>query len=148
MVRQFIPWNQAGGQILDIVRREMEDLAGRLQDEDGETTSFAPRSNVVETENSFELTLDLPGMKAEDFNIEMHEGRLTVSGERNVEIEAEGATFHRIERQSGTFHRSFKLNQEVDADDISADYESGVLRLQVPKVVKAQPTKIKVQSND
>ncbi|HEY6563668.1 MAG TPA: Hsp20/alpha crystallin family protein [Pirellulaceae bacterium] len=147
MVRHLIPWS-SGGQLLDVVRREVDDLVGRLQDPNAwsdELASFAPRTNVAETDQHYEISLDLPGMKADDFQIEMHEGRLSISGERAKEDVENGKTYHRIERVYGKFRRSFTLGQDVDAESVSADYHDGVLRVTVPKTAKAQPKRISVK---
>ena len=144
MVRGLIP----SAQILDAVRREMDDFVGRFQDPDtwsDELASFAPRTNVAETPTSYEISLDLPGMQTEAFNIELHEGRLSVTGERTREKVEEGKTFHRVERQYGKFRRTFTLGQDVDADGVEAEYSDGVLNVTVPKTAKAQPTRIQVK---
>ena len=151
MTRSVLPWNARGGHWLDTVRREMDDLVGRLGDPETwseELASFTPRTNVAETDNGYEITLDLPGMNASDFNLELHEGRLSISGERSREDEKEGKTFHRVERYYGKFRRTFSLGQDVDHDNVQAAYKDGVLTVHVPKTAKAQPTKIQVKSND
>jgi len=153
MVRHIFPLDvvgDAGTQLLDVFRREMEDLAGRLQEVDGavgngETPSFTPRTNVVETETAFELTLDLPGMKSADFNIELHEGRLSITGERVAEEAVEGRKMLRAERSFGKFVRTFNLGHDVDAEKVSAEYTDGVLQVVVEKTAQAQPTKIVVK---
>lgn len=153
MVRHFAPLNvvgSAGSQLLDVFRREMEDLAGRLHEVDGseetgEVASFVPRTNVTESDSSYELTLDLPGMKSEDFNIEFHEGRLSVTGERAADEVVEGTKRHRVERQFGKFRRVFNLGHDVDADKVSAEYTAGILRVVVEKTAQIQPKKIEVK---
>jgi HSP20 family protein len=146
MVRQILPW-QAGEQLFDVFRREMEDLADRIQEAGGDDeATFAPRTNVAETATEFELSLEIPGMSADDIAIEMHEGRLTVSGERKQEEAVEGKTLHRVERRYGKFARVFKLGTEVNADKITADYANGVLTVTVPKTEKVQPKRIQVST--
>lgn len=153
MVRHIFPLDvvgDAGNQLLDVFRREMEDLAGRLQEVDGtheagEGPTFTPRTNVVETDTAFEMTLDLPGMKSEDFNIELHEGRLSITGERVGSEVAEGSKLHRSERPFGKFVRTFRLGHDVDTEKVSAEYTDGVLRVVVEKSAKAQPMKIEVK---
>jgi HSP20 family protein len=140
-------WNVSGGQLMDAVRREVDELVGRLQDSEWseELSSFAPRTNLAETATHFEISMDLPEMKSQDFLIEMHEGRLTVSGERKREEKVEGKTFHRVERHFGKFRRTFNLGSDVEPDKITAEYKLGVLRLRVPKSEKAQPKRIEVK---
>lgn len=147
MVRYLKPWNGTGSQILDVFRREMDDFVGRLQDPGNwsdELASFAPRTNVAETDKQYEITLDLPGMRPEQFNIELHEGRLTVSGERSSEEAQEGKTFHRVERFFGKFSRTFNLGQDVDDSGVRAEYREGVLHIIIPKTEKAQPKRVQV----
>lgn len=147
MVRGLIPRDSTSGRILDAFRREMDELVGRMGDVESwtdEMASFAPRSNIAETDKGYEISVDLPGMKAEDFNIELHEGRLTISGERANESKEEGKTFHRIERTYGKFRRTFNLGQDVDTEDVAAEYNDGVLTVTVPKTARAQPKKIQV----
>ena len=149
MTRTILPWNTRGGNWFDAVRREMDELVTRLQDVDNaneELASFSPRTNVAETKDAYEISLDLPGMKSEDFNIELHEGRLSVWGERSREEENSDKTWHRVERYYGKFRRTFALGQDVDMDRVEASYKDGVLTLVVPKVEKAQPRKIQVKS--
>ncbi len=122
MVRSLRPWSMSGAQLIDAVRREVDDLVGRIQDTDAwtdEASSFAPRADVAETDKQFEIMIDMPAMTPENFNIEMHEGRLTVSGERTSEEKTEGKAFHRVERHYGKFRRTFNLGHEVEADSVT-----------------------------
>jgi HSP20 family protein len=152
MVRnQNKPWNTTGGQILDAVRREMDEFVGRIQDPEtwtDDVSAFIPRTNVAETDSQYEISLDLPGMKADDFNIELHEGRLTVSGERAKEAKVEGKTFHRVERRTGKFRRTFNLGPDMDVDAVTAEYKDGVLSITIAKTAKAQPKRIHVKTQD
>ena len=148
MVRSHKHWNLTGGQLMDAVRREVDEFVGRLQDADSwseDVSSFAPRTNLAETATQFEITMDLPDMKAEEFHIEIHEGRLTVSGERSKEEQVEGKTFHRVERHYGKFRRTFNLGSDVEPEKVKAEYKQGVLRLTIPKCEKAQPKTIEVK---
>ena len=146
MTRVFL--NRGGGHLFDVVRREVDDFVNRLSDPESwtdETTSFSPRTNVAETERLYEVSVDLPGMSPNDFSLEVHEGRLSISGERKREEIKEGKTFHRVERHYGKFHRTFTLGQDADTDGISAEYKDGVLTVTVPKEEKDQPKKIHVK---
>ncbi|MCA9189335.1 MAG: Hsp20/alpha crystallin family protein [Planctomycetales bacterium] len=92
------------------------------------------------------ITLDLPGMKPDDVAIELHEGRLTISGERQAEKAEPGETFHRLERPCGKFRRTFSLGPDVDSENVEAQYSDGVLRVTVAKSAKAQPRRINIKS--
>ena len=146
MVR--IPRDSTGGRILDIFCREMDDFVGKMGDLETwkeEMNSFVPRANIVESDDAYEISVDVPGMNAGDFSIELHEGRLTIAGERQNFDREEGKKYHRVERVHGKFRRSFNLGPEVNADNVSASYNDGVLVVNVAKTAKPQPTKIQVQ---
>jgi HSP20 family protein len=107
---------------------------------------FSPRLNVAETDNAYEVTVDLPGLKASEINVEVRNGHLCISGERKAETHTEGKTFQRVERYYGRFHRVIPLATAVDESKISADYKDGVLSVHVPKAEAVQPKKITVKS--
>jgi HSP20 family protein len=126
----------------------MDDLVGRFQESCGTETStgFSPRADVAETDHGFEISVDLPGMKAEDVELEIEDGVLTVSGTRESEAEQEGRTYRRAERRHGPFRRSFSLGDEVDSNKVEAEYRDGVLRITVPKAERVRPKKINIKS--
>jgi len=92
-----------------------------------------PATNIVENENSFELELAVPGMKKEDFNINVENNMLTISSEKQVENEEKGKNYTRNEFVYGSFSRSFVLPKSVDSEKIKAEYKDGVLNLNLPK---------------
>ena len=96
-------------------------------------SDFTPHVDASETDQGFEVQLALPGVKAEDIHIDFQEGKLTISGERKLERKEEGRRYHMIETQYGSFSRSFYLPDKVEPDKISAHFEDGVLRVNVPK---------------
>ena len=115
--------------------------------ENGEAKNwFAPPVNVVESEPGYEVALDVPGMKADDFSIEFKDGQLWVSGERKAEAEAADKTCHVSERRYGQFRRVVSLPVDVAADKIEATYKDGVLAVSVPKAPTALPRKIAIKS--
>lgn len=81
-------------------------------------------------------------MKREDFNLEVKDGTLTLSGERKFEEPADGVEYHRVERVAGKFSRSFYLPQTVMSDEIKATYSDGMLEIHVPKADAAKPKQI------
>jgi HSP20 family protein len=107
--------------------------------------SFAPETNLAETEGEFEITVDLPGLRAEDFNLEFNDGQLWITGERRQEKEEQGKTYHRVERSYGQFRRGISLGPDVDPEKIDATYRDGVLTVIVPKSAAALPRKIEVK---
>src|SRR5262249_32291143 len=91
------------------------------------TDVFEPRINFVETDTNFEVSVELPGMKAEDVHVELEGGQLRISGEKKEEKEETGKTFHRVERRFGEFRRVIPLTVSVVADKISAEFKDGIL---------------------
>jgi len=110
------------------------------------TGTTIPAVNVKETADSFEVEVAAPGMKKEDFKIELDNNMLSISSERRSENEVnEGEKYNRKEFSYQSFQRSFQLSKEaVDADNIQAKYENGVLRLLIPKreEVKQKPSRL------
>ncbi len=96
-------------------------------------STFIPKVDIVENPNAFEIHLAVPGLNKEDFNIELNDNYLTVSGERKFTNEKKERTFHSIETHYGTFSRSFSLPENVDAAKINAKYNNGILELTIPK---------------
>ena len=147
MTRALRPWRGTGLRTLDALYREMDSLLQNFLGDEGRLshTDFVPHVNIAETESSYEVTADLPGLKAEDVNVELHEGQLTLSGKRHFEKEESGKTYHRIERRSGEFRRVITLPAQIDEAKIAADFSDGVLKVSLPKSEKVKPTRIQVK---
>lgn len=105
---------------------------------------WLPPVDVLESKDSYLIRAELPGMKKEDFNLEVKEGTLTLSGERKLEKPADGVEYHRVERVAGKFTRSFTLPQTVKTNDIKASYRDGILEIHVPKTEEAKPRQISI----
>ena len=147
MSRALLPWSNWTPGLFDDFGKEVNRLMDRFYDgENGESRFFAPRVNIAETDKAYEVTVDLPGMKSEEFNIEFKDGQLWITGERKHEEEEKGKTYHRIERRYGQFLRVIALGADVDVDNVDANYRDGVLMLHVPKIPAAQPRRINVKS--
>jgi HSP20 family protein len=128
---------------------EMGNLMNRFfgsRDEWLDQDVFNPRVNLTETDTDFEATVELPGMKAEDFHVEMEGGELRILGEKKEEKEEKGKTFHRVERHYGEFRRTIPLPAAVDPGKVTAEYKDGVLTVKVPKTEAAKPKKIEIKS--
>lgn len=93
---------------------------------------FTPRIDVTESDKAYEVTVELPGSREEDFDISIDNGMLTIEGEKKMEREDKGRTYHRLERASGTFRRTVALPSGAEEDKISAGYDNGVLTVTVP----------------
>ena len=118
------------------------------------TDGFAIRSNVSETDKEICITAELPGIEMKDIDVEITGNRISIKGEKKSETEEKktdkGREFHRIERRSGSFHRTMTLPFDIDADKVAAAVKDGVLNVTVPKppeaVKKAKKVKIKASS--
>ena len=113
----------------------------------GEATQagdFQPPMNVVETEDAFHISVELPGVKPENVNVEVEYGFLKISGEKSEEKIHEGTAWRRVERSYGSFQRVVKLGANVDAERITADARDGILYIEAPKTAAAKPRKIQV----
>lgn len=97
-----------------------------------------PAVNIVEGKNEFKLEVVAPGFRKDDLKLEVRNGLLTVSGENQSETENKEEKYARREFRFNKFSRSFSLPDNVDADHISAKYDDGILRLNLPKVVADQ----------
>lgn len=130
----------------DDFAKEMDTVVQQIfRNEDG-TNCWAPRTNVAETDKTFEVVFEVPGVNADDINVELHEGHLVVSGETKSEAEAEGTTYHRIERRYGKFQRTVRISDKVDGDGIEASYRDGLLTVVLPKIEQEKTRKIQVRS--
>jgi HSP20 family protein len=108
---------------------------------------WAPPVDILESRDSYLIRAELPGMKKEEISVEFKEGALTLSGEKKFEEPAEGVTYHRSERASGKFARSFYLPQTIKQDGINATFRDGILEVHVPKADEAKPKQIAISVN-
>ena len=146
MTTSLVPFGTRFGMIED-VRNEMERMWDRFFNggEGTELTRWAPRMNLSETDKHYEVTIDLPGLKPEEFDIELRHGDLWITGERKDEKEEKGKTWHRVERHYGQFCRMIRLGDDVDAEHVDAEYKDGVLTVIVAKTESAQTKHIAVK---
>jgi len=108
------------------------------------TTSFAPPVDIYEDEHTITLKLEVPGIDEKDIDVRIEGNTLTVHGERKIEKEEKEENFRRVERQYGSFTRSFTLPSSVDSGQVSANYDKGVLKINLAKKAEAKPKQIKV----
>ena len=99
----------------------------------GSAYAFVPKVDIVENEKDFQLHVAVPGVNKEDFNIDLKDNLLTISGERKFNKEKNEKNFFSIETQYGSFSRSFALPENIDASKINAKYENGILEITLPK---------------
>jgi HSP20 family protein len=108
------------------------------------TTRLAPPVDIYEDEHKITLKIEVPGIDEKDIDVHIQGNTLTVHGERKLEKEEKEENFRRVERQYGAFTRSFTLPASVDLGQVSADYDKGVLKVDLAKKAEAKPKQIKV----
>jgi len=106
---------------------------------------YTPATDIFETEQAITILADLPGVRANDLQIDLHENVLTLSA-HVTPLEGSGETDVLREYQPGAFFRQFTLSEAIDQAKIDAKLRDGVLRLELPKVERAKPRQIKVRS--
>lgn len=106
--------------------------------------NWAPSVDVSETNDSFEVCAELPGVAKDDVHVSVKDNLLTLSGEKRQEKEDENQNYRRVERRYGSFQRRFTLPPEVETDAIKAEYTDGVLTLSIPKPETVKPTEIPI----
>ena len=106
---------------------------------------WAPALDISERKDAYVVTVEVPGVKAEDLDITLEDGLLTIQGERQFSQETSEQQWHRVERRYGSFRRSITLPSQVQADAIEASFDNGVLEVIVPKAEEAKPKKITVR---
>ena len=135
--------------------RELEDVLNRYSrlggrsvsaGNGGEAAEWRPAANISETSNEYIIKAELPEVSKEDVDVSVHDGVITIKGERRFEKTHDSEQTHRIESFYGSFARSFSLPADVDEDSIRAESKDGVLRVILPKaeVQKAKPIEIQV----
>ena len=128
--------------------RLVNSWAGGEGDGNGGTRSWVPSVDVWETDSDVVYAFDLPGIPEDKISVEVEEGSLTVTGEREHTEKTEGDRFYRYERRFGSFERSIGLPQGVKEDEIKADYKDGVLEIRVPKPEQAKPRRIQIGGSE
>lgn len=119
--------------------------ASAKTDEGFDSATWSPVVDIRETEESYEIKADIPGVKKEDISIDIGDNTLTIKGERKFEAEESKEDYIRVERSYGAFSRSFALPRNVDSKNIKAKYKDGILDLTLPKKEEAKPKKINIE---
>jgi len=133
-----------------IRRSELDRLWGTFFDvsagNGGASRRFVPATDLVEDGDHYVLTADVPGVAQDDIKIELADNVLTIAGERRSEQTEDKDGYRRIERSSGSFTRSLTLPEGVDPESISASYDNGVLRVEIPKPSARAPHRVEITS--
>jgi HSP20 family protein len=119
---------------------------GQQYDGEASAAAWAPAVDISERKDAYLVTVEIPGVPADDLDITFAQGVLTVAGERPLTSDSAGETVHRAERHYGNFRRSITLPSHVTADDIEASTQDGVLRILVPKAQEVQAKHIPVRA--
>jgi HSP20 family protein len=107
-------------------------------------THWSPALDLYQSNDNMIAVVELPGMRKEDIEISLHDGTLTISGERKRETSSNGEKAERTERYIGTFRRSIALPTRLDANKVSATYRDGILTVTLPKAEEVKPKQIQV----
>ena len=105
---------------------------------------FVPPVDIYEDEHKLVLKLEIPGIRQEDLDVRMENNTLSVKGERSFQSEGKEENFHRVERRYGSFYRAFTVPNTIDPESIKAEYDAGVLRIELQKKAESKPRQIKV----
>ena len=144
---RYNPWNLPE-YILGQLNRELNNpLVSFEKNETSNvaTASWTPSVDITESDESFNLLADIPGVDPKDIEVSMDNGVLTVKGERKSENKTEQDDYRRVERQYGMFSRRFTLPDTANAEKIEAHAEHGVLKVTIPKQEVAQARRIAVK---
>jgi HSP20 family protein len=106
-----------------------------------------PAVDLYEDKDNVFVKAELPGLKREDIEVSLHDGALSISGERKTEEKVENAEVRRTERFVGRFQRTITLPSTVKADSVNAQYKDGVLTVTLPKAEEAKPRQIQINAN-
>jgi len=145
MLNTITRWNPG----MPYVNREplsrlFETFFGEQPTEDVASRGWLPAVDIQETEDSYRLLAELPGLTRDDIQITLENNVLRLSGERKLEKDTKRENYQRIERTYGSFARSFALPLQVNTEGVQAAFENGVLTITVPKAEQSKPRKIAI----
>jgi HSP20 family protein len=129
---------------LATLQNEMSRFMNGLEGNGGATQSWIPTADVWETEHDVVYAFDLPGIPEDRISVELDDGALTITAEREREQAVEDGRYFRFERRFGTFTRTIGLPQGVTEESVKAQYKHGVLEIHVAKPEQPKPRKIEV----
>jgi HSP20 family protein len=104
-----------------------------------------PRTDIVEEKDAYRIDLDLPGLRKDNIKLTVQDDHLEISGERNFVRREDQQGYERLERSYGSFRRSFRLPEGIEAGGIESTYENGVLTVRIPKPKEAVPRQIEIK---
>ncbi|MBF0104929.1 MAG: Hsp20/alpha crystallin family protein [Deltaproteobacteria bacterium] len=116
----------------------------RLGDSKSLSSAWLPAVDISEDNESYTFDVEIPGLKTEDIHVKIENNALTIRGEKKSCCEDKQKNFHRIEREYGSFTRSFSLPELADVEKINAENKDGVLKIKVGKKEAAKPREVKI----
>jgi HSP20 family protein len=123
---------------------------GRFLDKDWEkalsTTAWNPSVDIFENDNDIVVKVEVPGMNSKDIDVRIENNVLMLKGERRFEKETKEENYHRVEREYGSFSRSFALPTAVKEEKVTAEYKDGILKIVLPKKDEVKPKSIKIEA--
>lgn len=126
------------------LRNEIDRLfADFFERPSGDFGRFTPPADLYETDEAYEVEMELPGFSRDDVQVTIEQGMLTISG-RRAEERTENENYHLRERSVGRFSRGFSLPASIEADQVEARFDEGLLRVTLPKAAEARTRKIEV----
>ncbi|MDJ0750891.1 MAG: Hsp20/alpha crystallin family protein [Woeseiaceae bacterium] len=143
-IARFEPWT-----FVDLLHRDLDRLVGARRgasDDQSPVADWVPAVDIIEEKDRFVLRADVPGVNAEDIEVAMDNGVLSVSGERHAIAPSDDSGVQRIERANGRFLRRFTLPDTADAEGISAKSSNGILEVVIPKTPEIQARRITVEA--
>jgi len=127
------------------IDRLFDSFFGRVPSIRERETTWLPAINLEETDDSFIVHAELPGLRKDEIKVTVSEDALTISGERKLKKEEKGKTYHRVEMSYGKFKRTIDFPGDVIPEKAKATYKSGILTIEVPKSEKTKPKEIKIE---
>ncbi|MEW5801257.1 MAG: Hsp20/alpha crystallin family protein [bacterium] len=149
-LRHLVPWYnnpRSQDEPLFAMQKEVSDLFEKFFELEPAGKSFAPKLDIKETEKDIQVTAEIPGIDEKDLDVSLHQGSLVIKGEKKSEAEDKKEGYHRIERSYGSFCRTIPLPAEIDEGKVEASCKKGVLKVVLPKTIKAQEAKKKIKIN-
>ena len=117
---------------------------GSFEGSEAPSSVWSPNMDLMESDDQYHLSVDLPGISKKDVSISVENNRLTIRGERAAESRTEDDNVLRMERSFGSFYRAVRLPESVNEDAIKASFTDGVLSVVLPKTEKSRPKKISI----
>ena len=114
-------------------------------DNDSTVSNWNPQTDIKETDDSYLLSIDLPGLDPKEVKVNLEGNILSISGERKFEEVKDNETYHRVEKRFGKFMRQFTLPKDIDNAKIDADFKNGQLNVTIIKSEKVKPKQIEIK---